>query len=484
MSNSILRYARLNLHICARRSFTFFLTALLGGCSFVGPSSISYDRIDYNEVLQSTGVEQTLLNILRVQNNEMPVFLDITEVDAARTLAGSLSGGATSIGATGNPKTTAGFFGGALGSITGATSYSDQPTVRYQPVGGQALVAQINTPLSVTSLASFVNSTHLPLASVLTLSLARSTPSYSDRAAAENALIALDQYGAVRFAATETPKKQENGAKGGTTVTINNPQTSLDNLTIYAQKRGFRQCGNESPETVQENVEKLWKRLKDLYYKGYGGSDPLAITLNAKSRPAPAKSSTLTKKPTDSEKPAELPLLITHSAVDIMWSASPGHHTYQADAQTIREIIVARKNAPHLKPLRNCDLDFYMVDNLDNPKSQNEKDFLIDLRKLYDDGVYPNSIFLLGERLPTYNLTIEKREALLSKSRTLMLIGYSDDRPADAYVSVLYKRKWYSIFDDDFISKQTLSLIHQFNIVQAAPPQSPPLTPTISVGAR
>jgi hypothetical protein len=61
------------------------------------------------------------------------------------------------------------------------------------------------------------------------------------------------------------------------------------------------------------------------------------------------------------------------------------------------------------------------------------------------------------------------------------LIQVSNERPDDAYVSVRVDGKWYSI-GNDAISKKNFALIAQFLIMQAVPSQTPPLTPSISVG--
>ena len=231
------RFNRLRIHIVRPAAIAVF--ALLGGCSIVGPQSIGYDRTDYNEVIQSTAVEQTLLNILRVQNKEMPVFMDVTEVDAARTFTGSVSGGASSIGATPNFKSqSAGTISGLVGSIGGTAQYQEAPTVRYQPVLGQNLIAQVATPLSVTSFVNFLNSIW-PLTTVFILSINSVTPGYDDAATAVNALAALDQFGAVRFAAT-SPEKPAAGASRDVTVQVNNSEPGPDSVTIYFQNDSLR----------------------------------------------------------------------------------------------------------------------------------------------------------------------------------------------------------------------------------------------------
>jgi len=293
-----------------------------------------------------------------------------------------------------------------------------------------------------------------------------------------NALVALDQYGAVRFAATHASESESAGpnvksAVLVTTVSVNNSEPSPDSLTIYFQKNSIGTC--RRGENPKDNAQALWDRLKKIYKEqGVADQDPYSITLNAKGGPA---------KP---RKPAKPPVLETYSAVDIMLMASTsGNHTYQDRAERIREIIARRKELA--KSSLPCGLDFYVVDDWVKMQkwNENENKFMKEIEDQYNKGNFLTTTFIpRKDSLPAYGIDLQTREALLSTVRTFMLIGYSEYRPTDAYVSVLYKGKWHSIFDDDSISKKTLTLIHQFNIVQAAPPQTQPLTPTISVGAR
>jgi hypothetical protein len=71
----------------------------LAGCQLLGPHAISAGRDRYNGIIQSTSMEQTMSNIVRVYNRQPTLFMDVTEVDASQSFQGSLSGGATSIGA-------------------------------------------------------------------------------------------------------------------------------------------------------------------------------------------------------------------------------------------------------------------------------------------------------------------------------------------------------------------------------------------------
>jgi hypothetical protein len=72
------------------------ITFSLSGCSVVGPASIDHGRTSYNEVIEDTSRQQALLNVVRVSKGESPLFIDVTEVDAATSEAYPVdSGGST-----------------------------------------------------------------------------------------------------------------------------------------------------------------------------------------------------------------------------------------------------------------------------------------------------------------------------------------------------------------------------------------------------
>ena len=114
----------------ARRTVKFVLVAvtlsLVSGCQYVGPIAIDQGRDRYNGIIQATSKEQTLSNIIRVRNREPTSFMDVSEVDATTTFSSNVSGGLSSIGAVGNPKSTnAGTIAGQVGAVSGGVTYSD-----------------------------------------------------------------------------------------------------------------------------------------------------------------------------------------------------------------------------------------------------------------------------------------------------------------------------------------------------------------------
>src|SRR5271168_5627309 len=106
------------------------LASMVAACTSIGPSTVPYDRIDYGTAIGNSWKEQTLLNIVKLRYVDMPIFLEVAQVIAGYQLQSALSGSFTA----GN--FTAGIIGPftATGSATAAGTYTDRPTVIYQPL--------------------------------------------------------------------------------------------------------------------------------------------------------------------------------------------------------------------------------------------------------------------------------------------------------------------------------------------------------------
>ncbi|MGP0059860.1 MAG: hypothetical protein ACLPID_11305 [Beijerinckiaceae bacterium] len=385
--------------------------------------------------------------------------MDVTEVDAATVFGTTISGGPTALGASPNFKSTsAGTISGAIGFITGGAQYQEAPTVRYQPLSGQALIAQVSTPMTAEALANLFSS-DWSLAAVLSFSIDRLTPNYLDYEQALNAIVHLDRYGAIIIAATPTGTPAKN-----------------DNLTIYYRPKHAASSepncdANHKTRAKNDDaqiVSALWKRLEKIY--GVQG-DVDFITLSTKGSPKGLR-----------------PPIQTRSALGVMKAvAEPDHTTHYIAVMkpdSVRKLIAQWKN-------RNMDcrgdINFYTVDpkeplELDEPEQNliyqsNEKisDVIRDQRR---------SLITLFPDKPELKTDEARLEAALLHARRFMLIAVSDEPPSDAFVSVKHSGKWYYIFNDDVVSKRTLALITQINTMLAIPLQSPSLTPSISVGAR
>jgi hypothetical protein len=125
--------------VVAAQILFFIAVATLGGCGVVGPTSIKLGRNSYNEVIHQTSADQLLVNLVRIHNHEMPLFIDVTEVDATVQVQANASGAQTNIGARAG--TTGGTLAGAVESVALSGQYLEAPTIRYQPLQGAPLIA-------------------------------------------------------------------------------------------------------------------------------------------------------------------------------------------------------------------------------------------------------------------------------------------------------------------------------------------------------
>ncbi len=248
----------------------------LGGCQMVGPTSIGLARDRYNSILQSTAMEQTMSNIVRVYHHEPPMFMDVTEVDATLSFTGSLNGGATNIGA--RKGTSGGTLAGQLANAAGSVQYSETPTIRYQPLLGQPLVAQLVTPVSVDALGLMYNSSW-DLGPLLDLSSAYLTLDHRAFYPALNTIMELNHRGALELTAAKSAVIEQDEAK----VAVPAPATAApgaaaktaannDALVIYL--RPFRDGAGADDLKNNQRVLQLWIRMLRIYLGSQPGFDP------------------------------------------------------------------------------------------------------------------------------------------------------------------------------------------------------------------
>jgi hypothetical protein len=156
--------------------------------------------------------------------------------------------------------TVAGIGTGRTGTANLGLLFQENPVITYSPLTGQSLVSQISTPITVDSLANLINS-DWPITSVLGLSVDRLTPGYEDYAMALNALIALDQLGAITISVTEAQaplaktKKLENKDESG-------KSEGMNPVLAITLQRFHPDTGGELTETgTQADIQDLWCRL-------------------------------------------------------------------------------------------------------------------------------------------------------------------------------------------------------------------------------
>lgn len=311
------------------RAVSALLLIAVGGCQFVGPKSIDVGRGRYNGIIQSTSMEQTMSNIVRVYHHEPPMFIDVTEVDATVSYSTSSTAGATaSYGKSDVAGKPATITDGAGGSLTGALSYSETPTIRYQPLLGQALVAQLVTPVSVDALGLLYDSSW-DVAALFDFSTAYLTLDPREFYSALDTIIELHDREAVELVASQSwfTKQSARSSGGQSTPSPGKASGATNNDALVLYLLANHEYGGIDEK---KRVLQLWVRMFRFYYEN---QPPLVLS------PAAAKACS---KLGLSLNPAQLR----------DWDVNIDSHVGGSDAEKERKIREARACLPNAIELR------------------------------------------------------------------------------------------------------------------------------------
>jgi len=130
------------------------LNLLLVACSSIGPATVPHDRIDYGSSIGDSWKEQTLLNIVKLRYADMPIFLEVTQVIAGYQLQSAVTGSFT----LGNFTASLIDRLTATGGATAGSTYTDRPTVVYQPLTGVDFLKRLMTPIPPSSVLFMLQS--------------------------------------------------------------------------------------------------------------------------------------------------------------------------------------------------------------------------------------------------------------------------------------------------------------------------------------
>lgn len=227
------------------------ICTLVGGCQNLGAIAIDQGRDRYNSVLQSTAKVQTLANIVRVASHDSTSFIDVAEVDASTTLTGT--GGGTVAGIGSKPASY-----GLLGTLTGGATYTEQPVVKYVPLTGSGLVAQVARPLTVDAIESLITS-NWPTITVLDLTAFSISPYRRQSFAALNLIAELaDDERALLLVAGKSDLTSTKQPSSGGSGSTGNPTN--DTLKL------FYRSSRDQKETRDEKINlRVLKQLNCLY---------------------------------------------------------------------------------------------------------------------------------------------------------------------------------------------------------------------------
>lgn len=110
---------------------------LLAGCANVSPQRVNVDRLSYGQVVADSWKRQTLLNIVRLRYADAPVFLEVASIINSYSVGGKANANAEIPNRT-DPSV---FSVGAEGT------WSNTPTVTYQPVLGDRFTKSMLQPI-------------------------------------------------------------------------------------------------------------------------------------------------------------------------------------------------------------------------------------------------------------------------------------------------------------------------------------------------
>jgi hypothetical protein len=415
--------------------------ASLVGCEVVGPASLQHGRVDYNAVIAKTNMEQTFTNILRVCKAEPTAFMEVSEVDAVVLSSASFSAGIGGIGA-GLHNTT-----GEVGNVGGTLNYQESPTIRYQPLLGQALISQLSTPVSVDALSNLISSGWGP-AEVLDLALDRLTPNPLDRPNALRAIEKLWKRDALIIVAAKRQKGENNNPNvsgfGNVTQVNNNAGATGGSGGTAAQDDSLVLYLNEK-QAEAKGLMYLWNQLQN----DYKDTQDTETT--------PWNEIVLRTKPeTTAPKPGTTyrllgPIIQIRSALGILKTAVDYHTIEIVDPNTYASW------KERCGPLEDSHL-------LPTDTRPNEWQYLLIIRSPVPPPSLTSYVMHFDPRL-AFQLDLEQQSSKRQKTNQL----------------APQRGEYFYVANDDDKSKKAFTLLNLFLIVQATAAPAP-LTPTIPVG--
>ena len=127
----------------------------VSGCA-IGPSALRGGRPEYNRVIQQTEKQELLLNIVRLRYGEHIKFLQVASIVSTLNLGASVNASATV--PFGSQFRLNNISGANIANVGGGLNYSETPTITYVPVEGQQFATQILTGASVNNLQALLQS--------------------------------------------------------------------------------------------------------------------------------------------------------------------------------------------------------------------------------------------------------------------------------------------------------------------------------------
>jgi hypothetical protein len=179
------------------------------------------------------------------------------------------------------------------------------------------------------------------------------------------------------------------------------------------------------------------------------------------------------------------PLLRTRSAGGVMRTAARDSHLIEFLDRKRYDVIQERE--------RNCSAStFYtlVLGELKGSLEQLEEELQTDKQIIQEVSDWARAHCSTSDLLTYYrsedvaDYSQLQHERTLAHLRRFLLVIEDKDAPRDSFVSYQHDGRWYYIDAKDDVSKKNFVLLSYILSVMAAPSQTPPLTPTITVGGR
>ena len=124
--------------------YLLIFSLLFIGCGVIGPASMKKQRNRYNQVVAYTGSEQMLINLVKLKYRDNPTFLQVSSISTNLQWGGN-AGVNVPVGSNI-------YSAGNLVPLSAGINYTENPTVTYTPLTGEAFVRQMLTPIPIETL--------------------------------------------------------------------------------------------------------------------------------------------------------------------------------------------------------------------------------------------------------------------------------------------------------------------------------------------
>ncbi|HOW55807.1 MAG TPA: hypothetical protein PLR60_14280 [Syntrophorhabdaceae bacterium] len=127
---------------------------LFAGCASIGPDSVVRDRSAYVATISDSWESQMLLNLVKLRYGHAPVFLDVASVITQYALQTQAN-----VGASFQSPLTNRFTGDAFAntlSLGSSGSYTDRPTITYNPLMGEKFARSLMSPIPPAAILNLI----------------------------------------------------------------------------------------------------------------------------------------------------------------------------------------------------------------------------------------------------------------------------------------------------------------------------------------